>query len=526
MSAIRTVGFAAICGLLCAAPAAQETIGELADAAMARDMARVRTLVREGADPNEPGLYGTPALLWTVRVEDIPTSKLLLDAGADPDARTPEGITALHMAAENGDLESVRMLLTAGADPDARDGASETALMIAARQDHRRIAELLLGTGASVDLREPAFGQSALHIAARHGSAAVAQLLITAGADIDAATRTAPPPALRLPEDNRGSKGIGIVRGGWPAHGMRYPTPGGKTPLLYATRSGDTETTRLLLDGGARLEQVDADGITPLLNAIINVGTAADGSTGAHFETAALLLERGADVNASDWFGQTPLWAAVDVRNLDVARPGSDNGIDRAAALQLIRVLLEAGAKPNAQTREYPPERRFLTRLGSLSWVDFTGQTAFVRAALAGDTTVMQLLLDHGADPAITTYEGTSALMADASGNWVVNQTYDEGENGLLAAVRLAHLAGNSPTAVNSMGLSAVHGAANRGSDEIIRYLAEAGAPLDTPDNEGRTPLDWAAGVFLATHPPVRKPATIALLNELLADRDIHPSSD
>jgi hypothetical protein len=65
------------------------------------------------------------------------------------------------------------------------------------------------------------------------------------------------------------------------------------------------------------------------------------------------------------------------------------------------------------------------------------------------------------------------------------------------------------------MGLTALHGAANRGSDDIIRFLVEKGAKLDVKDKEGRTPLTWAGGVFLATHPAQPKPSSIALLKEL-----------
>ena len=65
------------------------------------------------------------------------------------------------------------------------------------------------------------------------------------------------------------------------------------------------------------------------------------------------------------------------------------------------------------------------------------------------------------------------------------------------------------------MGLTAVHGAANRGSDDIIRFLASKGARLDVKDKEGRTPLVWSEGVFLATIPARPKPSTIALLKEL-----------
>jgi hypothetical protein len=66
------------------------------------------------------------------------------------------------------------------------------------------------------------------------------------------------------------------------------------------------------------------------------------------------------------------------------------------------------------------------------------------------------------------------------------------------------------------MGLTALHGAANRGSDDIIRFLAEKGARLDAKDKENRTPLNWAEGVFLATHPAVAKPTSIALLTSLM----------
>src|SRR5690606_2153626 len=149
--------------------------------------------------------------------------------------------------------------------------------------------------------------------------------------------------------------------------------------------------------------------VTPLLNAILNASVTSKG--GQHLEVAHYLIERGANVNVVDWYGESPLWAAVDVRNLDEPGPTRDNGIHREQAVDLIRVLLDKGADVNARTREHPPERRFITRLGSLSWVDFTGQTPFLRAALAGDLTVMKLLLEHGADPNIPTFAGTTPLM-------------------------------------------------------------------------------------------------------------------
>jgi ankyrin repeat protein len=494
----------------------------LADAAMNRDAATVRTLLAQGADANAPGAYGTPALHWAVRVEDRATAGLLLDAGADPNAKTAQGVAPLHLAIANGDLATVDLLLAAGADAALPNRAAESPLMLAARTGDTAIAARLLAAGAAVDAREAEYAQTALMTAAREGHADVVRLLLEEGADVNAQTRAGAVPNFRLPGENAGSKGVGIVRGGWPDHGMRAPVPGAKTPLLYATRRGDLAVTRLLVEAGADVELADADGVTPLLNAILNASiVAARDPAGPreHLAVARFLLERGANVNAVDWYGETPLWAAVDVRNLDVNGPERDNQVDRAAALELIAALLARGADPNARTREYPPERRFLTPLGSLSWVDFTGQTAFLRAALAGDVTVMRLLLEHGADASIATFSGTTPLMAAAGVNWVFNQTFDEGPAALLAAVALCQELGLDVNAVNSMGLSAIHGAANRGSNDIIELLAEHGAELDVPDRHGRTPLVWAEGVFLATHPPQRKPDTVALLERLTSAR-------
>jgi hypothetical protein len=110
--------------------------------------------------------------------------------------------------------------------------------------------------------------------------------------------------------------------------------------------------------------------------------------------------------------------------------------------------------------------------------------------------------------------------MAAAGVNWVFDQTYDEGQKNLLEAVKLCYELGLSVNDKNSMGITAVMGAANRGSDEIIEYLVSKGAKLDVKDNEGRTPLNWAEGVFLATHPGKPKPSSIALIKKLMGTGD------
>jgi ankyrin repeat protein len=233
---------------------------------------------------------------------------------------------------------------------------------------------------------------------------------------------------------------------------------------------------------------------------------------------AETLIERGASLDARDWYGRSPLWSAVNVRNLYIHNQTFEHVVDREPVLGIIRLLLERGADPNPRTTESPPVRNtLLATTGTLEWVDFTGQTPFLTAALAGDISAMTLLLEHGADPHIPTLHGTTPLMAAAGVNWVVSQSFTEGPDALLEAVKLCVELGMDVNAANSMGITAIMGAANRGSDAIIEYLVAQGARLDVADNENRTPLDWARGVFLATHPAEPKPGSIALIERLMS---------
>jgi ankyrin repeat protein len=482
----------------------------LPEAAMHRDMGTVRSLLTQKVDVNAPGKDGTPALHWVVRVDDIDTAKLLIKAGANVKLADRYGVTPMFLACTNGNAAMIKLLLDSGADPNTVDPTGETALMTAAKGGDVESVRVLADAGAKIDTRDPAFQQTALMMAVRENRTEIVRFLLERHADVNAQTRTAQEPGWVLPNSVPGfGHGIGIVRGGLPERGSRYFIPGGLTPLLYAARDGRLETAKMLVDAGAKLEMTDPNGITPLLTAISNNQIA----------TARFLIDRGANINTSDWYGRTPIWTAVEVRNMDEDNGTFENGVDREPVLELIRVLLEKGANPNVRTKESIPIRRFMLRTtGTLEWVDFTGQTPFLRAAYAGDIAVMRLLLKYGADPKTPTFGGTTALMAAAGVNWVVDQTYDEGQNNLLEAVKLCYELGLSVNDVNSMGITAVMGAANRGSDPIIEWLVSKGARLDVKDNEGRTALNWAEGVFLATHPGKAKPGSIALIQKLYAE--------
>jgi ankyrin repeat protein len=488
---------------------------ELIAAAAAGDTANLSRLLDKGADAESRQVDGSTALHWAVRADQFEAAGLLLQAGADAAASDRYGVQPLFLAAENGSERLVSLLLEAGADAAATAPNGESMLMTAVRTGRRPSIQKLIQYGADVNFADGNFGQTALMLAVREDHPAIVALLIDHGANVDGRTIPGPAPEFVLPCKGTGcgSEGVGINRGGLPDRGRRDPASGGMTPLLYAARDGRPAAAEILLAAGADIELAEANAIRPLLMAVLNNQQA----------VAYRLLAAGADPSADDFWGRAPLFAAVEYRNLDMNNreldSPIDNGVDRGPILELIESLIERGANVNARTREVPPRRRWLYSLGDVSWVDFTGQTPFLRAALSGDLPTMNVLLAAGADPSISTLAGTTPLMAASGVNWVVAQTYTVSDRDQLEAVRLCLELGNEINAVNSMGLSALLGAANRGANEIIEFLAANGADLDLIDVEGRSAQRWAEGVFLAAVGAEQKPATIALLERLQRDR-------
>lgn len=489
---------------------AQKLGVQMAIAARDNDIEQMHALIDQGADLNAATPDGSPALHWLARRNLADDIKKLTALGAKVDLKNDYGMTPLHVAAEFGASDALKALLDADAAPDTISPTGQTSLAIAAREGDSADVTMLLDHGANPNFQDETYGQTPLMLAIRGGSFEAVNALLKAGAKVNIATKLGKEPAFSPPGEGGGSHGDGIVRGGVPEQGQRPDWPGKMTPLHYVAREGTVEMAKALLERGAKLEEPEANNARPLLVAALNANT----------DVADFLLDQGANPSAADWYGRTPLWAAVEVRNVEIdANTRKQVDIDRPQILKTIEKLLAKGANPNARLQQYPPVRfQLLSAGGSYAWVDFTGQTAFLRAALAGDVDVMRLLLKHKADPNIATFKGTTPLMAAAGVNWVFFQTFDEGEDRLLEAVRLCHeQLGQDVNAVNSMGIGAVHAAANRGSNKILAYLVSKGARLDLRDKEGRTPYSWAKGVFIATHAAEPKPTTMKLIEELCA---------
>jgi ankyrin repeat protein len=243
-----------------------------------------------------------------------------------------------------------------------------------------------------------------------------------------------------------------------------------------------------------------------------------------HYDTAAMLAEHGANPNIADSAGMAALYAAVDMNTLGEvygrpARPSTS----KINALDLMKILLDHGANPNAQLKTPTLTRAHTPGEGTLA----EGTTPLMRAAKNGDAPAMKLLLDRGADPSLAQKNHTTALMLAAGygrGQGVFAKDYATDVQ-MFDAVKVLVARGVDVNAINDNGQTAMHFAV-RTSDDIVKFLASNGAKLDVKDNKGRTPLDAALGTGIrgrAGGPVAVRDTTAALLKQLTAEQSKPP---
>jgi ankyrin repeat protein len=457
----------------------------LADAAQRKDLTSVHALLARKADVNAPQADGTTALHWAVYWNDVEAARFLLRAGANPAAKNRFGASPLSEAAAAGNAELVGAMIAAGADArmlSTVDG--ETVLMTAARSGNVDAVRLLIDHGADVNAREQYKGQTALMWAAAERHPGVVKLLLEHGADwrVRSIDRETKPPKL-----SAASSISPIARGGF-------------TALLFSAREGDVATARVMLDAGVDINYGDVDNATALTVAIMN----------KQFSFAKFLIDRGADVNIVDAAGRTALYAITDIRNEDYSALPNRPLEDPLPSLDIVKALLEHGARVDVALNKPLPGR------SGMDGGDTTlnaGSTALMRAARAGDTAVMRLLLAKSADPKLTTRDGNTALMLAAGIGYRDKSTHGT-EAEALDALKATIAAGLDIHQKNARGETALHGAASRGADTIVQFLIDQGAELDVVTNQGLSPLDYALGKNVTSQLPVPHESTVALMKK------------
>lgn len=392
---------------------------------------------------HDPGL-----LAYTIDKGDMPTIEAVLDMdGVDIDAFA-EGdfllepapvysgsawmsmdvgpYTPLYIAVRKGDIRTAELLLARGADPEKPGPMSADPLRLAVLVRRADMVRLLLGAGAHADCARPD-GRTLLDEAVTGGGGEVVSVLLENGAD----------PA-----------GAGAQR---PVHG--------------AAAFGDVEALELLVDHGADIAIPDEHGWTPLQLAVLN----------GKEEAARFLLGRGARMSTPE--GRKALLnqacrlkrgGMLDVLlENEVEVPEGDEAYRlmwfaaRRGGYGSIKALLDNGAHPEGI--EDPAGR----------------VTPLMIAAAKNHTSIVQLLIDAGADVRRADSAGTTPLHCAAS-------------RGRTRIVKFLLEKGADPTAVDCCGRSPLFHAAMRGREKVVSLLlrqrGSAAAGLTT-DMYRTTPL-------------------------------------
>ncbi|UCE22743.1 MAG: ankyrin repeat domain-containing protein [Candidatus Aminicenantes bacterium] len=206
------------------------------------------------------------------------------------------------------------------------------------------------------------------------------------------------------------------------------------TPLHLACRAAHKEIVELLILNGADVDAKNDYGRSPLHLAWREKGSA---------RISQILIENGADIDLKNNFGETPLSVAVAVGNED-----------------MLNVLIKNNARVPITGNK--------------------GKELLHRAASKGFAEFVDLMIERGVDTSSTNNNGGTLLHSAAFG-------------GLVELMEKLIKDGTNVNELNRYGLSPLHRAASEGHKKVIELLIKNGAKIDIESHEGKTPFHLAA---------------------------------
>lgn len=325
-----------------------------------------------------------------------------------------------------GDLAGVQAELTWGVSVNCQDDSNLTALLIASQKGHTEVVRFLVGqAGADLTVQDPG-GNTALLLAAGNGHVDVVELLIARGMEIRHKNFSQMTAFLLAAENNHFSV-VEFLINQYPELINTVQTPQNYSAVMFAIKNKNFSLVTYLVGKGANINSV-GNGLTPIELAV----------TANDYSITAFLLEKGADPRQG-----IPLILAISRASLEIVQlllPLVDiNKFESSGTTALLMavhykkadrvdLLLSHGANPNIQS--------------------FNRITPLLAACLKNSPQIVQSLLSHGADPLLTMPDGKTALHVAATQSLeivtallpyfpVVDITTDEGATPLMLSLIL-----------------------------------------------------------------------------------------
>lgn len=453
----------------------------------AKRLETVQALLAAGANVDSPTNDGdTPLIIATSLPEaDLSIIKILLENKADVNRQGAGKVVPLHTASFHGNAEIVELLIAAGANINIAEESNVTSLIYAAAGGKEAVVQLLLKSGAEVNSKHST-GGTALHEAAINGSIPIVEMLIAASADVMMADNDKTTVLHAAAEKGHTRICEILLDKGVP---IDIISDLGATALMHATFANETDTIRLLLERKANVnillsataEWIEKTRLDPAAEPYEHeLSALMVACKFGRLPIVQMLVEAGAEINRVDAEGRTPLLHAAYNNNIDtemylLQQGASPNDIMVDKMYGDRSMLLFAVANNNTELALL-----LLAKGANVSFVDEDGSTIATHAAFLGNMVILDELLARGADVFTANIDGADPLItASAEGHLDVVAA--------LLSTKSVNLNGKDVDGTNALMAASV-----RGHKNVAKLLIAAGMNMNAQNVEGHTALMFA----------------------------------